>query len=404
MKPLRTFLFWIHLASGVTAGLVILVMSATGALLAFKPQISRVIDHDVRVVQPPPGQSRASMHDVLTRVVEASPGARPASVIVDADPKASVAVSLDQGGGTVYVDPYSARVLGSGSVRTQAFFRSVENWHRWLAVNGDGRVTARMITDACNLAFLVLAVTGLFLWWPRKWLPQHLKAILWFKRTATGRARDFNWHNVIGFWCAPVLIVLTATGVIISYTWATNLLYRASGSPVPVARGRDGGPGGSPAAGRVERSASENQILDGIDALWARAEQQVPEWRTSTTRWPARGNAPVTFTSTEPSWNAFARSQLSLNAVTGAIVNWEPYAKNNLGQKMRQWARFAHTGELGGWPGQTLAAIACVGGVVLVVTGLALASRRLIGWSVWTRVRRPAAQPIDAPGVATLSE
>jgi uncharacterized iron-regulated membrane protein len=404
MKTLRPFLFWMHLACGITAGLVILVMSATGAVLAFKPQILRTIDHDVRVVQAPPGQSRASMHEVLTRVVETAPGARLTAVTVDADPSASVAVSLDQGAGTIYVDPYSARVLGSGSARAQTFFRTVENWHRWLAVTGDGRSTARAITDASNAAFFGLAFTGVFLWWPRKWVPQHLKAVLWFKRTTTARARDFNWHSVIGFWCAPALMVLTATAVIMSYTWANNLLYRVSGSPVPVARGRDAGPGNSPAAGRGDRAGNEHQIPDEIDALWTRAEQQVPEWRTITMRWPARRNAPVTFAIVEPSWNAFARSQLSLNVGTGDIVSWAPYAGNNLGQKMRQWARFAHTGELGGWPGQTVAAVACTGGVVPVVTGLALASRRLIGWSVWTRVRRAASQPIDVPNAPTLLE
>jgi len=403
MKALRSLIFWIHLASGITVGLVILVMSATGALLAFRPQVTRAIDHRVRVVQPSPGQSRASMHDLLTRVEEFAPGARPTTVTVDADPSASVAVSLDQGGGTIYVDPYSARVLGAGSTRLQAFFRTVENWHRWLAVTGDGRSTARAITDASNLAFLALAVTGVFLWWPRKWLPQHLKAILWFKRTTTGRSRDFNWHNVIGFWCAPILIVLTATGVIMSYTWATNLLYIATGSPVPVARARDAGPAGAPTL-RSDRSGSEHQIPDGIDALWRRAEQQVPEWRTITMRWQTRKSTPVAFTIGEPSWNAFARSQLSLNVVTGDIVSWEPYTNNSLGQKMRQWARFAHTGELGRWPGQTLAAVACTGGVVLVITGLALASRRLMAWAVWPRVRRAASHPLDVPAVPTLQE
>jgi len=125
-----------------------------------------------------PGQSRATMHELLTRVVAFTPGARLATVTVDADPSASVAVSLDQGGGPIYVDPYSARVLGSGSARVQAFFRSVENWHRWLGFTGDGRKAARAITDASNVAFLALALTGVFLWWPRKWLSQHLKAIL----------------------------------------------------------------------------------------------------------------------------------------------------------------------------------------------------------------------------------
>jgi uncharacterized iron-regulated membrane protein len=36
MKWLRRILFWLHLAAGVTAGLVILVMSVTGVILSFE--------------------------------------------------------------------------------------------------------------------------------------------------------------------------------------------------------------------------------------------------------------------------------------------------------------------------------------------------------------------------------
>ena len=82
--------------------------------------------------------------------------------------------------------------------------------------------------------FWSLAVSGLYLWWPRKWSPQHTRAILTFRRTRTGRARDFNWHNVIGFWCAPAIIVMTVSGAVISYPWATNLVYRVMGSTPPT--------------------------------------------------------------------------------------------------------------------------------------------------------------------------
>ena len=68
--------------------------------------------------------------------------------------------------------------------------------------------------------------------------------VIFFRRGLRGKARDFNWHNVIGFWCAPVLIVLTATGMVISYSWASNLVYTLTGSPRPVVAGRGGGPGG----------------------------------------------------------------------------------------------------------------------------------------------------------------
>jgi uncharacterized iron-regulated membrane protein len=98
-------------------------------------------------------------------------------------------------------------------------------------------------------------------------------------------------------------------------------------------------------------------------------------------RLPDRAGAPVAFTITDATqWNAFARSQLTLDSASAEIIRWEPYANNSLGQKVRGWLRFAHTGELGGIAGQAVAGVACLGGVVLVWTGLSLAWRRLLGW------------------------
>jgi uncharacterized iron-regulated membrane protein len=84
-------------------------------------------------------------------------------------------------------------------------------------------------------------------------------------------------------------------------------------------------------------------------------------------------------------WNAFARSSLTLNSATGDVVQWQPYEETNLGQKVRGWLRFAHTGELGGLTGQIIAGVGCLGGVFLVCTGLSLAFRRLWNWSLWKR-------------------
>ncbi|HEX7955800.1 MAG TPA: PepSY-associated TM helix domain-containing protein, partial [Pyrinomonadaceae bacterium] len=74
------------------------------------------------------------------------------------------------------------------------------------------------------------------------------------------------------------------------------------------------------------------------------------------------------------------RSQLTLDRATGEVVRWEPYANNTAGRRLRTWLRFAHTGEVYGLAGQTVAALASLGGAFLVYTGLALALRRLRAW------------------------
>ena len=140
--------------------------------------------------------------------------------------------------------------------------------------------------------------------------------------------------------------------------------------------------------GGGQRAATPAAIPDNLDAMWARAEAQLPTWSLISVRLPERPGAPVSFSLTDGAhWNSFARSQLSLDARTGEIVQWQPYQDSNLGQKARGWLRFAHTGELGGLTGQIIAGLGCLGGVFLVYTGVALAFRRLWNWSLWRRWR-----------------
>ena len=110
-------------------------------------------------------------------------------------------------------------------------------------------------------------------------------------------------------------------------------------------------------------------------------------------RLPARAGGPVAFSMSDRAyWNGFARSTLTLDGTSGAEVRWEPYAASSLGQKVRGWMRFAHTGELGGLMGEAVAGVASAGGAFLVWTGISLALRRLAAW----RARR-SAQASETP-------
>ena len=83
---------------------------------------------------------------------------------------------------TLFVNPYTGAILGEGSQKTRAFFRSVTDWHRWLGAKGDNRNVARAITGACNLGFLFLVMSGFYLWWPRSWNLKSFRNVTWFRR------------------------------------------------------------------------------------------------------------------------------------------------------------------------------------------------------------------------------
>jgi uncharacterized iron-regulated membrane protein len=396
----RTVVFWLHLVAGTVAGVVILIMSVTGTLLTFQQAVLLRIEWSQRIVTPPAsGASRLDADVLLQRVRDRMPGVEPTGLTLAADPIVAATVAMGSAG-NVFVNPYTGDVLGSGSARARAFYRSVTNWHRYLAMSGEGRATGRALTGACNAAFLVLAMSGLYLWWPRQWTRRHLAPIVWFRRGIQGKARDFNWHNVIGFWCAPVLIVLTASGMVISYPWASNLVYTLTGSPRPAGASR-GAPSPAAAPGSTRTLApppASRTPPVPIEAIVAAGARQLPTWRVMTLRLPANASGQVSITMSDAThWNAFARSTLTLDPATAVVVRWEPYGASSLGQKVRGWLRFAHTGELGGLPGEAVAGLASAGGGFLVWTGVALALRR---WSAW-RERRRARVTSPTPGNAS---
>jgi uncharacterized iron-regulated membrane protein len=410
----RKVLFWSHLTAGVVAGSVILIMSVTGVLLTFQQSVLGIVERSQRTVAAPAaGTSRMDLDALLAQVRLATPDAQPTTVTLESDPLAAGTVALGTQG-TVFVNPYTGQVLGSGSPRARAFYRSVTNWHRYLALDGEQRAVGRAITGACNVAFLVLAVSGLYLWWPRQWTWRHVSAVLLFRSGLRGKARDFNWHNVFGVWCGLVIVILTTTAMVISYTWATNLLYTLTGSPRPAqavtrpaAPANESRQGAGPRGDATARQAQRPQAAAAaLQPMLAEAERQVPTWRTIIMRLPPRAGGPVSISiSDRAHWNSFARSTITIDGTTGAVGRWEPYAASSLGQKVRGWMRFAHTGELGGLPGEAVAGLASAGGVFLVWTGISLALRRFFAWRARRRAVRavvpvePIALPVREEGL-----
>jgi uncharacterized iron-regulated membrane protein len=380
-------------------------MAVTGALLTFEPQIVEWAERDLwRATPPAPDSPRLSLATVVARAQERQAGERATTLSLRPDPRSSVRVDFGRDR-ALYVNPYSGDVVGAGS-RTHDVMHTIEDWHRWLG----SRELGRPFTGACNLAFLGLAVSGLYIWWPRAWSRSTVRAITVIDVRLRGRARDFNWHNSIGFWCAPVLIVLTLTGAVMSYQWANDLLYRLTGNePPPAAAGagsaavrgvRPGAAGGARPDGERRRGGEAKPV--DVDALYARAARQTPEWISLTLRLPQRpGGAVTAFIQEPPTWHPSPRSVLTLDATTAEVVRWEPFKEANMGPTLRLLARVLDTGEIGGVIGQLIAGLASAGGAFLVYTGAALAWRRFRAWIARGRRGAPATDRTDLDFTAT---
>jgi uncharacterized iron-regulated membrane protein len=378
---IRRLIFWTHLLAAAGAGLVILTMSVTGVLLTYERQLIAWSDRQYRSAPPADGAARLPIEALIAGVTARHPEVRPTAITVGATSEAPVV--LTAGPRPLYLDAYSGATLGEGSTTVRAVMSELRAWHRWLAVDGAGRPTARAITGWSTLIFLFIVVSGLYLWLPRKWTWPRVRPVVLFTPGARGKARDFNWHNVIGLWSAVPLFLVVLTALPISFPWANALVYRAAGETPPAAGGpRGAGPGAAaPGRGDAPRESPAPLRVDGLDALLSSAARHVEGWRTITVRIPASPQAPVVFAIDRgDGGQPHLRSTLTLDRTTGAVVSDEAFGDQTLGRRLRSISRFAHTGEVLGVPGQTIAGLASAGAVVLVWTGLALMFRRFRGW------------------------
>jgi uncharacterized iron-regulated membrane protein len=378
---LRSLLFWSHLTAGVTSGIVVLMMSLTGVLLTYERQLIQWSDRGYRSTQPSRDADRLSVEALLDRAKQQRPDQSPTAITLPSRADAPAALSLGQT--TVYQDVYSGDLLGEPSTDVRRLMTQLRAWHRWLGMTGDQRAIGKAISGWANLIFLFIVLSGMYLWIPRRWGWQNLRAVVLFRSGLRGKARDFNWHNVIGIWCAIPLAIIVASAAPISFPWANALVYRMVGESVPAAASlRAGALAKAGAGGNRRQEPPSGSYPDGLNQLWARAEQQVSDWRTISLRLPTSADTPAVFaidsgTGGQPQ----LRSTLTLDPRTGSVVRWEPFRSQSLGRRLRSWTRFTHTGEYYGLVGQTLAGFVSAGAMILACTGLALVSRRLFGKS-----------------------
>ncbi|WP_370336490.1 PepSY-associated TM helix domain-containing protein [Parvularcula marina] len=367
----RKALFWTHLTLAVPAAIFIFLMSATGVLIAYERSILGAIDAS-QTVSPQDGEAQLTVDELAVIAREKAPeGTNPSLRFLPKEDRTVIAQMGRQG--RVILDPYTGEELPDLSAKAGEWFHKIEEFHRWLALEGDARGTGRMLTGVSNLIFIFLIVSGLYLWIPKvfKWVffRQHL---FFLKKYPTAKARDYNWHHVMGIWALIPLFLIATSATVFNYSWANNLVYKAFGEEPPQRGRRGGGPSEVPAAEPVGDLVSLQTAFETVqetDAGWTLIVVDVPA--------PSSQMVQMTL----HNGNGYLPEQrvtLHYDRTLGEITRTEGYDEMSSARKARIWLRYIHTGEQYGIIGVTIATLASLAACFLAYTGIALAFRRLI--------------------------
>lgn len=203
-----------HFYAGLFVIPFLILLSVTGIIYLFKPQLDQLMYAEL--LQVTPAEQAISADQQLALVRQAYPGASISQYLPPLNAERSAQFVLEAEGQSlnVFVDPYSARILGSqdAQLNLQAIARQL---HGDLMV---GTLGDRLIELAAGWG-IVLVVSGLYLWWPRG---RSGAGVLWPRLSARGRLLWRDLHAVTGFWGSLLLLFMLLTGMTWTGFWGAQ--------------------------------------------------------------------------------------------------------------------------------------------------------------------------------------
>lgn len=207
----RTIWRW-HFYAGLLVAPVLLVLAVTGAFYLFDREFERWWHHDIQTVAA--GTAPLSLSRQEASIRDAYPDGRISRVRLPRAPDEASKwlVALPNGENReVYVDPYRGRVTGSLDPDRESM-TIIRDLHGTLLAGDAGSYVVEL--TACWT--LVMLVTGVFLWRPRKW---KARGVVLPRLQAKGRRFWRDLHAIPSIFNALLVAFLILTGLPWSVFW-----------------------------------------------------------------------------------------------------------------------------------------------------------------------------------------
>ena len=348
----------LHLWLGLGAGLIVLVVSLTGAIYTFQDEIRDATEPWRRVAAPgraaplPPSRLRAA-------VVASHPGAAPSYTTYYGPGRSATVYFTNKAGGSYLtsLDPYSGRVLHEQDLSTD-FFAVVQAIHTHLLLPDP---YGEWVVSGAVTVFLGLLLTGLVLWWPKR-RPERRQRLT-IKWGARWRRLNYDLHQVLGFYVAAGAFVIALTGLFMSYgSWlrAASLVANA-GQRYPR---EEVPPTVAPLAAAPARPL--------VDVAYAQVRRQSPTADMVVIGPAADQRQPLYCLTYQKALHYYQRDEYYFHPVSGQLLRALPHATKSNGRKLGDLNYDLHTGQLLGVGGKIVALLVSLLSASLPVTGTVL--------------------------------
>lgn len=367
--------YWIgkaHLWLGLTSGLVVLFLAVTGCIFVFSQEISDWQREDVLYVQ----EVKANRLPISTIWKETFKAVGDSIALEDAhvysDPKKSVefhCYKLAENAEDcfwyfdaidyyyhIYVDPYTGKILGIYN-QEKDFFNVVKMLHWSLLMN---HPAGQQIIGWSTFIFVIMLITGIVLWWPKNKAAR--KQRFWFKwkDTTKWRRKNYDLHNIFGFYIASVAIIIAFTGMVWAFTWFKAIVYVAGSQTMTP-----------PVEVEKKSTISDGNRDAALDKAYEYAKAHYKDADAFSLGKPAdtAKTAVIDAYIQQYPGKYYVYHELQFDQYTGKLLYTKNHNERNFGEKLI-WANYdIHVGAILGIPGKIIAFIASFVCMLLPISG-----------------------------------
>ena len=341
----------LHLWLGLITGIIVFIVAVTGCIYVFHDEIKDMV-YDWRTVEV---QDKAYMapSQIRKNVSDRFPGATNDFLIyAGKDRPVAVYGTYEKDPYYFYYDPYSGKFLYAQNFR-EDFFEIIKAIHMYLLLP---TAIGKQVVGISTLIFILMMVTGIILWWPKKL--KNFRKNLKIKWKARWRRVNYDLHGISGFYIHILAIIIAITGLNFSYEWVSDGIKFA------------GNLGHEYDSDEVMEHVEpeEETVKNAVDIAFFRTMELKPGedmyfvWDLGEGHSIATGTYPN-------SLNYDHQSNFYFHPDTAELLQTHYYDEKSNGMKLQEMSYGIHTGQYFGMAGKIIAFIASLFVAALPVTG-----------------------------------
>ncbi|MBF9221729.1 PepSY-associated TM helix domain-containing protein [Hymenobacter ruricola] len=351
----------LHLWLGLGSGLVVFIVSLTGAIFTFQDEIRDLTEPGRKVEAQATAMLLPSRLQAVALAGHPDVPASTTWTTYFGPERAATVFFTDSGSQPIMVslNPYTGQVLNEQNLRYH-FFSIVQAIHMTLLLP---EAVAKWVVGGSVVVFVVMLVTGLVLWWPKR--KQERRQRFTIKWGARWRRINYDLHNVLGFYAASIAGLLALTGLFMIFPALLD-------SAMLVANG-----------GREYPQEKAVAKVDTLQVVTA-AAQLLPDviYRTVRRRSPGAemvligptgaGKEPAQCWAYQRALHYYHRDEYAFHPVSGQLLQARFHTSKSNGAKLSDMNYDLHTGQIMGLGGKIVAFLASLISASLPVTGTVL--------------------------------